>query len=218
MNQWITDKVMSAKVNNIKTLIFMLRNANTVIEIDIHRSEIAGLIPEVSTMFDYDQQNHAHQYDLWIHSLHSVIGLPKDIDDDMVYLAMLLHDIGKPYCQTYDELDGKPNMHYYGHPEKSEQIVREKVIPRLDLSEDEKRRLLYYVRYHDDRVSLRMKHLRRHLKIGASLKEFQNLMKMEVSDAKAHVIYAGTQERIDICEKLSGDYAEELYNKIRADK
>ena len=68
--------------------------------------------------------------------------------------------------------------------------------------------------YHDDRVSLRMKHLRRHLNLGADLQEFKNLMKLQVADAKAHVMIPIVEQRIEICEKLSGAYADELYREI----
>ena len=47
----------------------------------------------------------------------------KDIEDDMVYLAAMLHDIGKPDCQIYDTKDGKINMHYYGHHKSIMTIV-----------------------------------------------------------------------------------------------
>ncbi len=204
-------------------LIALLKNASEVSEIDQYRDEITCLIPETKRMFDFNQQNYAHQYDLWEHSLQTVKGLPKDIEDDMVYLAALVHDIGKPDCQSYDERDGKINMHYYGHPKRSMEITRDEIIPGLiargeKLTEDEQRRLLYYVEYHDDRVSLRMKHLRRHLNLGASLAEFQNLMKLQVADAKAHVMIPIVQQRIEICEKLSGEYAKELYKDILAGK
>lgn len=176
----------------LNKLILLLKNAKVTEEIDDQRNEILELIPKAQIMVDFDQQNHAHQYDLWEHCLQTVVGLSKDIDDDMVYLAALIHDIGKPDCQTYSEKDGKVNMHYYGHPEKSLKIVRDEIIPSLlsageVLTEDEQRRLLYYVGYHDDHVSLKMKHLRRHLNLGASLTEFQNLMKLQVSDAKAQI-------------------------------
>ena len=204
-------------------LIELLRRATDVNEIDKHRDEIVALIPKTKIMIDYNQQNHAHQYNLWEHSLHAVIGLPKDIDDDMAYLAALIHDIGKPDCQIYGELDGKINMHYYGHPARSAEITENEIIPNLlskgeKISEDEQRRLLYYVEYHDYRVSLRMKHLRRHLKLGASVLEFQTLMKLQVADAKAHILIPVVQQRIEICQKLSGDYSEELYREIQAGK
>ena len=207
----------------LRELIQLLRRATDVSEIDKYRDEIVALIPETKIMVNFNQQNYAHQYDLWEHSLQTVVGLPKDIGDDMVYLAALVHDIGKPDCQIYDERDDKVNMHYYGHPARSMEVTRDQIIPGLiakgeKLSKDEQRRLLYYVEYHDDRVSLRMKHLRRHLKLGASVPEFQTLMKLQVADAKAHVLIPIVQQRIEICEKLSGEYAEELYREILAGK
>ena len=200
----------------LRELIQLLRKAADVREIDKNRDEIVELIPETKIMLNFNQQNYAHQYDLWEHSLQTVVELPKDVEDDMVYLAALIHDIGKPDCQIYDERDGKVNMHYYGHPARSMEITRDQIIPGLiakgeKLTEDEERRLLYYVEYHDDRVSLRMKHLRRHLKLGSSVSEFQTLMKLQVADAKAHVLITIVQQRIEVCEKLSGEYAEELY-------
>ena len=207
----------------LQELIALLKKASEVREIDKFRDEITDLIPETSRMVDFNQQNYAHQYDLWEHSLQTVVGLPKNIEDDMVYVAALIHDIGKPDCQSYDERDGKINMHYYGHPKRSMEITRDEIIPGLiakgeKLTEDEQRRLLYYVEYHDDRVSLRMKHLRRHLNLGASVAEFQNLMKLQVADAKAHIMIPIVQQRIEICDKLSGEYAEELYKDILAGK
>lgn len=177
----------------LRELIQLLRRATDVEEIDECRDEIVTLISSTKVMVNFNQQNYAHQYDLWEHSLQTVVELPKDIEDDMVYLAALVHDIGKPNCQIYDERDGKVNMHYYGHPARSMEITRDQIIPGLiakgeKLTEDEQRRLLYYVEYYDDRVSLRMKHLRRHLKLGASVSEFQILMKLQVADAKAHVL------------------------------
>lgn len=206
---------------NLADLITILRESDSAVDIDRHRPDIIQLIPKVKIMLDFNQQNYAHQYDLWEHCLQTVAGLSKDIADDMVFLAAMLHDIGKPDCQTYDTRDGKVNMHYYGHPQRSMEIVKDAIIPELlskgeSLRDDEQRRLIYYVEYHDDRVSLRMKHLRRHLNMGVSLQEFQNLMRLQVADAKAHVLIPVVQQRIEICGKLAGEYGEELYRKIKA--
>ena len=206
---------------NLADLITILRESDSAADIDRHRPDIVRLIPKVKIMLDFNQQNYAHQYDLWEHCLQTVAGLSKDIDDNMVFLAAMLHDIGKPDCQTYDTRDGKVNMHYYGHPQRSKEIVKDAIIPELlskgeSLRDDEQRRLIYYVEYHDDRVSLRMKHLRRHLNMGVSLQEFQNLMRLQVADAKAHVLIPVVQQRIEICGKLAGEYGEELYRKIKA--
>lgn len=48
--------------------------------------------------------------------------------------------------------------------------------------------------------------MRQHLNMGASLQEFQNLMKLQVADAKAHVLMPIVQQRIEICEQLAGEY------------
>lgn len=205
---------------NLRELIIILKTTSTAEAINKYKEKIIELIPKVKIMLDFNQQNYAHQYDLWEHCLQTVANLPKDIEDDMVYLAALLHDIGKPDCQIYDTKDGKVNMHYYGHPKRSMEIIKKEVIPGLlskgeVLSDDEQRRLIYYIEYHDDRISLRMKHLRRHLNMGISVREFQNLMKLQVADTKAHIQIPIIKQRIEICEQLAGEYAIELYNKIK---
>lgn len=83
----------------LSELLNVLKTAETAEEMDMRREEIAALIPAVRTMFGYDQKNSAHQYDLWMHSLHVVCNLPQRMENDMVYLAALLHDIGKPEAQ-----------------------------------------------------------------------------------------------------------------------
>jgi hypothetical protein len=207
---------------NFEELLLLLKTANTVEEIDEYRDQIAEMIPKVRIMFDYDQNNSAHQYDLWMHCLHTVMNLERNMDDDMLYLAALLHDIGKPDCQVAGKKEDDTNMHYYGHPERSAQIVQDEILDALSKKEiellpEDQRRLVYYVRYHDDRVSLRMKHLRRHLKM-VGLEEFKKLMLLQVADAKAHVMIPIVAKRIEICEKLSGSYADYLQEQILAGK
>lgn len=195
-------------------LLKLLRVSECADDIDSRREEIAKWIPCVRTMFDYDQNNDYHQYDLWHHGIHTVLGIDRQIDDDMLYLAALLHDIGKPFCRCKGKRADDANSHYYGHPEKSEQVVREEVIPYLVsqgvfMSSQDMGRLLYYIKYHDDRVSLRIKHLRRHLRI-VDIETFKKLMVLEVADAKAHVIYPIVQRRIEICSEWLNGRADAL--------
>ena len=78
-----------------EAFINLLKSAKNPEIIDAHREEIAEWIPHVRRMFEYDQQNAAHQYDLWMHCVHTVVGIPRNLEDDMLYLAALLHDITK---------------------------------------------------------------------------------------------------------------------------
>ena len=202
----------------LEELYWVLKTAGSPEELDERREEIAELIPAVRTMFGYDQKNSAHQYDLWMHSLHVVCNLPRGMENDMVYLAALLHDIGKPEAQCCGRREGDQDMHYYGHPEKSMEIVRDIVIPELDrqgyvIPVFDVRELLYYVNYHDDHVSVKLKHVRRHTKM-VSFEMFQNLMLLQAADAKAHIQFPVIAERVEICERLAGEEGRNLYQRI----
>jgi len=199
-----------------KEFIALLKQEQTTDTLNRRREEIAELMPSLRVMFDFDQCNHAHPYDLWQHCLHTAIGLPRGLEDDMLYLAALLHDIGKPDCQVSDRNPEKRDKHYPNHPERSAEILLEHILPELEssgvwLNEDEKRRLYYYVYYHDDRIKLKQSHVDRHLSM-VSIEEFQNLMRLEVADALAHVQLPLIQERVRVCGILSKLSEEELYH------
>lgn len=200
-----TEEVPGRNSIDYKDLIELLKNAKVAKEIMDRKYEIGALLPSVYIMFGYNQQNAAHQYDLWEHCVHTVINLPKDIDDDMLYLAALLHDIGKPDCWCWGKREDDPNMHYYGHPVRSMEIVRDEVLPCLEaagicLTEEDRKRLLYYVEYHDYRMSHREKHIRKHLEM-VNIETFRKLMLLQIADAKAHVQLPVVVERIRVCEE-----------------
>lgn len=204
-----------------KELINALKTAEKTEDIDDIKEEIAHFLPIVKITWDYDQKNSAHQYDLWFHSIHVLLGLPRDIDDDMLYLAALLHDVGKPDCQVRGKREDDPDMHYYGHPKHSMELVRDKVIPHLietgvELTSDDKERLLYYVEHHDDRITLLSTELRTHLEIPVSFQEFRNLMYLEMADALAHVQIPVIEKRLETCRAWAGEYGEDTYHQMAA--
>lgn len=214
------EREYTKKMMTLEDVIQLLKSAKTSGEIDEKREDIASVIQAIREMFGYDQMNAAHQYDLWLHSVNTALNLQRNLDDDMLYLAALLHDIGKPECRCQGSKPEDTNMHYYGHPVKSMEIVRDVVLPELDrqgfyIGAEDMKRLLYYIEYHDDHVSLRLKHLRRHLRI-ADFEEFQKLMLLQVADAKAHVLIPLVEKRIMICSALAGVEGEELYKRILA--
>lgn len=201
-------------------LIKLLMEAENVNEIDARREEIAQLIPKIKIMWGFDQKNSAHQYDLWMHSLHVVDNLPEDMDDPMLFLAALIHDIGKPDVQHPGNKPGDDDMHYKGHQKRSVEIVRDEIIPCLQekgagLSANDISRLIYYVEYHDDHINLLNSELRRHLEIPASFEEFKNLMKLEVADAKAHIMIPIIERRIATCSAWAGEYGEDVYCQMQ---
>ena len=99
------------------------------------------------------------------------------------------------------------------------EIVRDKVIPNLHkkgykFSNNDIRRLLYYIEYHDCLVICSEYTIISHLQKGISFSTFQNLMELEVADAKAHKLIPVVMKRIDICGKLAGAEGLQLYNMI----
>ena len=198
-----------------KSLITLLRTATCFEDINVKRAEIAELLPMVAIMFDYDQNNSYHPYDLWEHCVRTALEIPKEHQDDMLFLAAMLHDIGKPESRCGGRNPEDTQSHYYGHPEVSKRIVEEQVLPRLELTEEEKFRLIYYVENHDDRVGLRPRNLRKHYE-AVPVELFKNLMLLQIGDAVTHDMSRTLiQERYEICKALYDGKAEELYQWLK---
>ena len=93
--------------------------------------------------------------------------------------------------------------------------MAEKIIPRLELTKEEEKRLIYYVENHDEHVGLRPRHLRRHYET-VPLEWFKNLMLLQVGDAVTHDRNKELiQERYEICKTLYEGKAEELYQWLK---
>ena len=152
------------------------------------------------------------------HSVRTALEIPKENLDDMLFLAALLHDIGKPESRCAGKRPEDTESHYYGHPIVSKRIVEEQIIPRLALSEDDAFRLLYYVECHDHHVGLKAKHLRKHYE-RVPLWMFQNLMLLQMADAVTHDMEREViRERYIVCKELYEGKAAELYQWLREEK
>lgn len=77
------------------------------------------IIPELAPAVGFEQHNPHHCYDVWTHTAHAVQAAPAD---EVLRLALLLHDIAKPATFTMGE-DGKG--HFYGHGEKGAEMARD---------------------------------------------------------------------------------------------
>lgn len=188
----------------LQQLIQLLKQAERPEQIETYRTQITQLIPEVSIMFEYDQNNRYHQYDLWTHTLMTVCDLPNDLDD-VVYLAALLHDIGKVESRCKGKKANDTQSHYYGHPVVSARIVRQRIIPGLlkkgEIMDDQMiNDLLWLVEHHDDTLAKKdAQIIKIRQQIGYRL--FSMWMELQKADAKAHVILPKVLFRIVTCEK-----------------
>ena len=117
-------------------------------------------LPELQPMAGFEQHNPNHLYDVWEHTVVSVESVPAD---EVLRLAMLLHDAGKPACFSMDD---KGIGHFYGHPVKSRELA-ENILSRLRADNHMRESVLALVEYHDSEITAKPASVRRWLgKLG----------------------------------------------------
>ena len=114
------------------------------------------IFPELEPMEGLKQNNPHHAYDVWTHTVKTIVSSPAD---PVYRLTMLFHDSGKPRAHYVGE-DGLD--HFKGHPKYSVEIA-EACLPRLKPDTDSFRKILLYVREHDLRVPADKKAIRREM-------------------------------------------------------
>lgn len=166
------------------------------------REVIAVFIPELISEFDFNQNNRHHNRDLWHHTTHSIISVEAD---EVLRMVMLLHDIGKPKCQTTGK---NGESHFIGHPAVSADMSRV-ILRRMKFSSDFIDECVCLIRYHDNRYSGSPKQLKRLLaKIGES--RLKKLIKIFRADITAQSDYHKQEklELVDLAEKDLSDILE----------
>ncbi len=135
---------------------------------------IAVFIPEITDMFGFEQNTPYHDYDVWAHS---VIAVKLGINDLIIRLALLLHDIGKPACYTVDE---NGVGHFYGHAKISAEMA-EIILKRLKFDNDSISKITQLIKYHSSDIIIEEKYIKRWLnKIG--YEQFIKLTQVRLSD------------------------------------
>ena len=136
----------------------MLCGAYAVPVIRAYSDVIFSILPELEPEYGFDQHNPFHRYDVWEHTLHAFAAAGPDMSAT-VRFALLIHDIGKPHCLTFDE-NGRG--HTYGHDKVGEPIARE-LCERLKLPKAEREQIVHLVRWHMFSIPDTEKSMRRFL-------------------------------------------------------
>jgi len=137
---------------------------------------IVTVIAEISDMIGFEQNTPYHNLDVWNHTIKSVVNAPADV---ILRLTMLLHDVGKPHCYTFE--DGKG--HFYGHQEVGAQMAR-KILRRLKYDNNTVYAVTALITHHDAYIPLRTKAIRRWLnRIGEE--RLRQLLLVKKADAMA---------------------------------
>lgn len=119
---------------------------------------LTTLLPQLAPMIGFEQHNPHHIWDVWEHTLHA---LPHAPATEILRLAVLLHDCGKPDCFSLDE-NGVGHM--YGHAKRSAEIA-DAVLTALRTDKATQERVTLLIRHHDIPLSPDPKTLRRRLNL-----------------------------------------------------
>ena len=117
---------------------------DVVLAIKNNMDYLLDIIPELKYMMGFDHKHPHHHLDVWNHTLYALSLSKPDFE---VRIALLLHDIGKPF--SYQEGDVR---HFKNHPEVSMKMT-EDILRRLGFNRNYIKKICYLVKNHDNPIT-----------------------------------------------------------------
>ncbi len=147
------------------------------VQLLLYKDVFSLFIPELKSMFDFQQNNPYHAYDVFGHTVHAIKQC--NSDDLVVKLAVFFHDFGKPHSYQ----DGEDGIrHFKGHGKVSAEIT-DSIMKRLRFDNETRNNVVELVYYHDATFEVGKKYVKRWLnKIGE--KQFRRLLEVRRADIK----------------------------------
>lgn len=140
----------------VRTELWTLLSGDCVPVLRSFAPVFAVILPELAPTFGFDQRNRHHVYGVWEHTLHALEAAPPD---QLLRLALLLHDCGKPSCFSV----GKDAQgHFYGHADKSA-VLADAALRRLRFDNGTRERIVRLIALHDHDLPPTEKGIRRWL-------------------------------------------------------
>jgi tRNA nucleotidyltransferase (CCA-adding enzyme) len=121
----------------------ILLSDDVVKSINENLDDLEELIPEIKSMYGFEQHHPHHHLDVWNHTLYALSLSEKDFD---IRLSLLLHDIGKPFSYQDKEV-----RHFKGHAMKSYEMSQ-KILTRLGYDREYVVYISYLVKNHDKKI------------------------------------------------------------------
>ncbi len=155
----------------------------------LYESGITSVIlPEFDAMMQTEQKNPHHLYTVGEHTIAALSFVEKD---KILRLAVLLHDVAKPLCETVDE---EGVSHFHGHPELGGEMAK-RILHRLKFDNCSIQSICRLVSAHDDNPPLTERSVRRVImRIGTDA--FPALFALKRADILAQSNYQ-RQEKLE---------------------
>lgn len=166
-------------------LIKTLRYGSSGIKILQKMGVLAHILPEVNVLVGCSQDNPYHQYDAFHHTLVAIDNTPVD---DVVRMAMLFHDCGKPTTKVFD---GERDT-FLGHVELSAAMASE-ALKRLKASNSFTDNVIELILYHDMEVVPTAKSVRR-MKSKLKHSTIEQLLDVKLADTMGQSLYAQSKK------------------------
>lgn len=106
---------MKNKKREKEFLSKILESEDVVQSINDNLKELLSIIPELQYMIGFEHKHPHHHLDVWNHTL---LALSKSENNFIIRLALLLHDVGKPF--SFQDVEVR---HFKGHAEVSSKIA-----------------------------------------------------------------------------------------------
>ncbi len=161
-------------------------------------------LPEFDVMMQTPQNNIHHCYTVGEHTLKALTLVE---NDKVERLAVLLHDVAKPQCKTFDE---KGCDHFYGHPKEGSVMARQ-ILRRLKFDNDTTDRVCRLILCHDDNPPLEKRAVRRAIHRNG-IEQYPRLFDVKMADVLAQSEYK-REEKIAYIKEYEAIYREIMQKK-----
>lgn len=169
--------------------------------INDYREIIAVFIPEIRDMFDFEQNNPYHMFNVWDHTIEVLVRATLFMDPNslVLVLAAFFHDIGKPHSYQ----DGPDGIrHFYGHAAKSAEMT-DSIMRRMRFNNSIREQVVTLVKYHDADIKPEAKYVKRWLNKLGSESLLKCLFMLKYSDISGQVI----KGRVECLKKIDNLFA-----------
>lgn len=196
MERNFNEKQKNEEQKELLESILMLEFEDNQNCLEKRKETIFQIIPELRETDGFEQKSPYHSYDVWTHTIKAI---QKSIPNLEVRLALLLHDIGKPYSYQEDN----DIRHFKGHPQKSAQMTQE-ILTRLGYCQKEINDICYLVEHHDELIDASKES-------QTNQKMTQKLLHIQYCDAYAYAPEY-IEKRIKVLDEIKAQL-EEKWNK-----